>query len=210
MGGGFEAFPEKNTHYQWTKQALFWRINESFYYFLHIMPRMNRSFYCTYINYTINCFRKSNMYFTDCEKDHSLNIHLQLQWPKIWSYIFRWWWRNVGSERKEIYGPRARMKHKHLALWSSGIIPPPLLVSIASKSLTTSSISGRLSGFASQHLRIMLAKAVGQHLGISGRKFCSTKEKQCYGHHVCLLNQRNGTNMYETEIDFINQSHMRN
>jgi hypothetical protein len=51
-------------------------------------------------------------------------------------------------------------------------MPPPLLVSRASKSCTTSSISGRLSGFASQHLRITFTNALGQQRGMSGRKFC--------------------------------------
>ena len=51
-------------------------------------------------------------------------------------------------------------------------MPPPLLVSMASNNLTTSSMSGRLSGFPSQHFRMMLANELGQHLGISGRKFC--------------------------------------
>lgn len=69
------------------------------------------------------------------------------------------------------HGPRA-MKQKHPGDWPSGIMPPPLLVSIASSNLTTSSISGRLSGLASQQRRMMLANAFGQHLGISGRKFC--------------------------------------
>ncbi|OMO85636.1 hypothetical protein COLO4_21529 [Corchorus olitorius] len=70
------------------------------------------------------------------------------------------------------HGPRAGAKQKQAGVWSSGIIPPPLLVSTASSILTTSSISGRFSGFASQHFRIMFAKELGQHLGISGRRFC--------------------------------------
>jgi hypothetical protein len=73
---------------------------------------------------------------------------------------------------KRIYGPRALVKHKHPDDWPSGIMPPPLLVSRASKSCTTSSISGRLSGFASQHLRITFTNALGQQRGMSGRKFC--------------------------------------
>lgn len=73
------------------------------------------------------------------------------------------------------YGPRAVVKQKQPWTWSSGIIPPPLLVSIASNKVTTSSMSGLLSGFASQHFRMMLAKELGQHLGISGRKFCQTQ-----------------------------------
>jgi hypothetical protein len=77
---------------------------------------------------------------------------------------------------KRIYGPRAFVKHKHPDDWPSGIMPPPLLVSRASKSCTTSSISGRLSGFASQHFRITFANALGQQRGMSGRKFCRKKE----------------------------------
>lgn len=75
-------------------------------------------------------------------------------------------------EDKNDQGPRAVAKQKQPEAWSSGIIPPPLLVSTASNILTTSSISGRLSALASQHFRIILAKPLGQHLGISGRKFC--------------------------------------
>lgn len=70
------------------------------------------------------------------------------------------------------HGPRVVAKQKHPFAWSSGIIPPPLLVSIASNSLTTSSMSGRFSAFASQHFRMILANELGQHRGISGRKFC--------------------------------------
>lgn len=77
--------------------------------------------------------------------------------------------KESGSE--EAYGPRVGAKQKQPPAWSSGIIPPPLLVSIASNNFTTSSISGRLSGFASQHFFMMLAKELGQHLGISGRRF---------------------------------------
>lgn len=85
------------------------------------------------------------------------------------------------SQREEgavqsIYGPRALVKHKHPDDWPSGIIPPPLLVSRASMSCTTSSMSGRLSGFPSQHLRIMFANALGQQRGMSGRKFCPQNE----------------------------------
>lgn len=70
------------------------------------------------------------------------------------------------------YGPRAGLKQKHPPALSSGIIPPPRLVSIASKSLTTSCISSRLCGFESQHFRIMFASEFGQQRGISGLKFC--------------------------------------
>lgn len=77
------------------------------------------------------------------------------------------------------YGPRAVLKQKQPWTWSSGIMPPPLLVSIASSILTTSSMSGRFSGFASQHFRMMLANELGQHLGTSGRRFCR-KQFQTY------------------------------
>ena len=80
------------------------------------------------------------------------------------------------STMKRIYGPRAFVKHKHPDDWPSGIMPPPLLVSRASKSCTTSSISGRLSGFASQHFRITFANALGQQRGMSGRRFCTHKQ----------------------------------
>ncbi|CAA7402236.1 unnamed protein product [Spirodela intermedia] len=49
-------------------------------------------------------------------------------------------------------------------------MPPPLVVSMASKIATTSSISGRRSGFASQHLFITFPSELGQHRGISGRR----------------------------------------
>lgn len=74
-------------------------------------------------------------------------------------------------------GPRGVPKQKQAEAWSSGIMPPPLLVSTAYNNFTTSSMSGRLSGFASQHFRIMLASAVGQHLGISGLKFCHSSSR---------------------------------
>lgn len=80
--------------------------------------------------------------------------------------------QGMHMEDKNDQGPRAGVKQKQPEAWSSGIIPPPLVVSIASNILTTSSISGRLSAFASQHFRIILAKELGQHLGISGRRFC--------------------------------------
>jgi len=71
-------------------------------------------------------------------------------------------------------GPRCLWKHgRHPCCWSGGIIPPPFDVSIASNMATTSSISGRLSGFASQHLFITCARELGQQRGISGLKFCS-------------------------------------
>jgi hypothetical protein len=54
-------------------------------------------------------------------------------------------------------------------------MPPPLDVSIASIMDTTSAISGRLSGFASQQRFITFAKALGQHRGISGLRFCTSK-----------------------------------
>lgn len=69
-------------------------------------------------------------------------------------------------------GPRCFRKQRQPCCWSVGIIPPPLEVSIASSMVTTSSISGLLSGLASQHRFITLASEPGQHLGISGLKFC--------------------------------------
>ena len=78
----------------------------------------------------------------------------------------------VHSRTKEDHGPRAGKKQKQPEALSSGIIPPPLLVSIASRSVTTSSMSGRFSGCGSQHLFMMFAKEWGQHLGMCGRKFC--------------------------------------
>jgi hypothetical protein len=53
-------------------------------------------------------------------------------------------------------------------------MPPPFDVSIASSRDTTSAISGRLSGFASQQRFITFAKELGQQRGISGLKFCRT------------------------------------
>lgn len=50
-------------------------------------------------------------------------------------------------------------------------MPPPFVVSMASNMETTSSISGRLSGLASQHLFITFARELGQHLGMSGLRF---------------------------------------
>jgi hypothetical protein len=81
------------------------------------------------------------------------------------------------------YGPRALVKHKQPDDWPSGIIPPPLLVSRASISCTTSSISGRLSGFPSQHLRMIFANGLGQQRGMSGRKFCTPTRNN----YVCSL-----------------------
>jgi hypothetical protein len=81
--------------------------------------------------------------------------------------------QNINRGKRAPYGPRALVKHKQPDDWPSGIIPPPLLVSRASISCTTSSISGRLSGFPSQHLRMMFANGLGQQRGMSGRKFCT-------------------------------------
>ena len=80
-------------------------------------------------------------------------------------------YRDSYEKSAKFYGPRAGAKQKQPPAWSSGIIPPPLLVSIASNILTTSSMSGRFSGFASQHLFMMFARELGQHLGISGLRF---------------------------------------
>lgn len=78
-------------------------------------------------------------------------------------------WGNLAYQ-----GPRCLRKHpKHPCCWSGGIIPPPFDVSIASNMVTTSSISGRLSGFASQQTFITFARELGQHRGISGLKFCN-------------------------------------
>jgi len=58
-------------------------------------------------------------------------------------------------------------------------MPPPFDVSIASNIDTTSAISGRLSGFASQQRFITFAKELGQQRGISGLKFCSPRDIYC-------------------------------
>lgn len=70
-----------------------------------------------------------------------------------------------------LQGPLCLRKQRQPCCWSKGIIPPPLDVSMASIMETTSSISGRLSGVASQHFFITFARELGQHLGISGLKF---------------------------------------
>lgn len=89
-------------------------------------------------------------------------LKLQLKLKKI----------TVPPGRKN-YGPRIGAKQKQPpAAWSSGIIPPPFVVSIASSNLTTSSISGLFSGLASQQCFIIVATELGQHRGISGLKFC--------------------------------------
>ncbi|GJX16987.1 hypothetical protein Tco_0217819 [Tanacetum coccineum] len=70
----------------------------------------------------------------------------------------------------EINRPRGRWRKKQpFAALSSGNIPPPLLVSISSNILTTSTICGLFSGFTFQHFFIMLASELGQHFGILGR-----------------------------------------
>lgn len=74
-------------------------------------------------------------------------------------------------KRIDLHGPLCLRKHKQPCCWSPGIMPPPLDVSMASSMETTSSISGRLSGLASQHFLITFARELGQHLGISGLKF---------------------------------------
>lgn len=73
--------------------------------------------------------------------------------------------------RISFQGPRCFRKQRQPRCWSTGIIPPPLEVSMASNRVTTSSISGLRSGLASQHRFITLASELGQHLGISGLKF---------------------------------------
>lgn len=77
-------------------------------------------------------------------------------------------------------GPLYLRKHRQPCCWSRGIMPPPFDVSMASNIVTTSSISGRLSGFASQHRFITFARELGQHRGISGLRFCSF-----HGFFVC-------------------------
>lgn len=57
-------------------------------------------------------------------------------------------------------------------------MPLPLDASMASNIDTTSSISGLLLGSASQHLLITFATDLGQHLGISGLRFCIKKNLQ--------------------------------
>ena len=114
----------------------------------------------------------------------------------------RWPKRNQGK-RVRIYGPRALVKHKQPDDWPSGIIPPPLLVSRASISCTTSSISGRLSGFASQHLRIIFANGLGQQRGMSGRKFCK-HTRNGYIWRMCsaqIIERRNGNSIAGAYIE---------
>lgn len=108
------------------------------------------------ISISMNCFMTTFVFFwTDHDK---LCLKIKKQWKKK-----KWKYGN--------HGPRVALKQKHPLAWSSGIMPPPLLVSITSNSFTTSSISGRFSGFASQHFLMMFATELGQHLGISGRRF---------------------------------------
>lgn len=90
-----------------------------------------------------------------------------------------WLWTSINTinnckfeQPMKFHGPRRFRKQKQPWDWSGGIIPPPFDVSIASIRDTTSSISGRLSGFASQHRFITFASELGQHLGISGLRFC--------------------------------------
>ena len=64
----------------------------------------------------------------------------------------------------------------------NGLSGLTLLGSTASNNLTTSSISGRFSGFASQHFLIILATSLGQLLGIFGRKFCCISNKIWISH----------------------------
>lgn len=94
------------------------------------------------------------------EKRYKRRRKMKMQYRNIW-----WSPQNQG--------PRVTVKQKHPFNWSSGIMPPPLLVSITSNIFTTSLMSGRFSAFASQHLRMMFANEFGQHRGISGRKFYS-------------------------------------
>lgn len=98
-----------------------------------------------------------------------------------------------------VYGPRYLRKHKQPCCWSTGIIPPPFEVSMASNIVTTSSISGRLSGFASQHLFITFAKELGQHLGISGLRFWSNKTEL----HVWSLPARWRNNIWHSCLKFL-------
>jgi hypothetical protein len=72
-----------------------------------------------------------------------------------------------------LQGPRFLRKQKQPPCWSGGIMPPPFVTSMASNMETTSSISGRLSGLASQQRFITFAREFGQHLGISGLRFYS-------------------------------------
>ena len=66
-------------------------------------------------------------------------------------------------------------------------MPPPFVTSMASNMETTSSISGRLSGFASQQRFITFARELGQHLGISGLRFYSCNMGKTLNNGLFLL-----------------------
>jgi len=71
-------------------------------------------------------------------------------------------------------------------------------VSIASNIVTTSCISGRLSGFAFQHFRMMFAKSLGQFFGILGRKRCARKYD--HEHYIRRIFCENKANYFQKEI----------
>lgn len=81
-------------------------------------------------------------------------------------------WPLVGKKQRTAGKRWALKKHRHPPAWASGTMPPPLLASRASKNRTTSSMSGRFSGLASQHLCMMFA--IGQAWAAArGRRFCT-------------------------------------
>jgi hypothetical protein len=87
-------------------------------------------------------------------------------------------------------------------------MPPPFDTSMASNMETTSSISGRLSGLASQQRFITFARELGQHLGISGLRFysCKTRGKL---HEVVNLNWLFLLFVYTINLGWDSQKWMR-
>jgi hypothetical protein len=124
-----------------------------------------------------------------------LGTPLKIYWP-----LFR-----PQLQQDSIYhGPLCCRKHaRHPGRWSTGIMPPPLDVSIASNMDTTSAISGRLSGFASQQRFITFAKELGQQRGISGLKFC--KPVVLY-HHPLAQNSTGNMKRHKTDLYLTNNS----
>lgn len=93
-------------------------------------------------------------------------------------------WPLVGKKQRTAGKRWALKKHRHPPAWASGTMPPPLLASRASKNRTTSSMSGRFSGLASQHLCMMFAIGLGQQQQAAGS---AHTECQAAGSGTCMF-----------------------
>ena len=86
---------------------------------------------------------------------------------------------------------------------------------MASNKETTSSISGLLSGLASQHRLITFARELGQHLGISGLRFYALNSnhypaKQLYKTYFRIRNEVLIVNFFFVVVNWIRKLYLAN